>query len=420
MPADARARAALVCRAWRDALAEPSVWARLDLLPTSGVTVALSEALLRGAAARAHGQLTALSLNCCEELPQAALLDVVTSNAGSLRELTCISKIEAAQFSILEVFDVEDLLRAAPQLRVFNADVHASVADAARLLRNDPPFGALRLRALEFTEADDEHEPAADADVLAVAAAVPRHASLERLHVIGALLHTPALLDALAAAVTASALPTLWLLRCGLSPASVPALVRMLRHGALTSLLLDNDGQLLLDAPAAVQLADTIATHDTLLHLRLEDVQLWHDAPAAAAVMRAVTGHPSLQNLDLSFNSPPDPAAAGAALGALLAANLPALRALDIRHSRQLGDDGLRPLLDALAHNTHLRVLDCYNTGMRNAFARDVFLPAVRANTSLRTLEASKWWANRHDGMAPPAVLEAEALVAARSAGGAA
>jgi hypothetical protein len=31
LPADARGRASCVCRAWRDALAEPSLWTRLDM-----------------------------------------------------------------------------------------------------------------------------------------------------------------------------------------------------------------------------------------------------------------------------------------------------------------------------------------------------------------------------------------------------
>ena len=44
------------------------------------------------------------------------------------------------------------------------------------------------------------------------------------------------------------------------------------------------------------------------------------------------------------------------------------------------------------------------------------FLPAVRANTSLRTLSASRSWGDAHNGVAPPEVLEAEALVAARAA----
>ena len=79
-----------------------------------------------------------------------------------------------------------------------------------------------------------------------------------------------------------------------------------------------------------------------------------------------------------------------------------------------LGDAGMGPLLDALAQNTHLRLLYCTNTGMSEGFARDRFLPAVRANTSLKVLCASSNWGGDAHGQAPAEVLEAEALVAAR------
>ena len=56
LPVDARGRASCVCRAWRDALAEPSLWTRLDL---SDVRVEGQRFLdvLRGAAGRARNQL---------------------------------------------------------------------------------------------------------------------------------------------------------------------------------------------------------------------------------------------------------------------------------------------------------------------------------------------------------------------------
>ena len=165
-----------------------------------------------------------------------------------------------------------------------------------------------------------------------------------------------------------------------------------------------------------MQLADAIAANRTLQQLDLGRAELWDDAASAAAVMRALTGHPSLQVLELVGNDDlPDPGAAGAALGALVAADTGALVKLDVRYT-DLGDAGMRPLLDALALNTHLRELDCSNTGMSEAFARHVFLPAVRANTSLRTLTASEPWEIMGDET-PPAVLEAEALVAARRNG---
>ena len=92
----------------------------------------------------------------------------------------------------------------------------------------------------------------------------------------------------------------------------------------------------------------------------------------------------------------------------------PALRSFLIADT-VLDDVGMGPLLDALEHHTHLLELDCSNTGMSDEFVRERFLPAVRANTSLRKLVASRRWGGVEHGQLPPEVLEAEALVAARN-----
>ena len=134
-------------------------------------------------------------------------------------------------------------------------------------------------------------------------------------------------------------------------------------------------------------------------------------------MMRALTGHPSLDYVDLSSHTPPDQLAAGAALGALIAANAPALKMLDVSHSA-LGDVGLGRLCDALPRNTHLRRLHIGVNGMSADFARHTLLPSVRANTSLRDLDVGTWWgvALGEQLPPPPEVLEAVALVVARNA----
>ena len=183
----------------------------------------------------------------------------------------------------------------------------------------------------------------------------------------------------------------------------------------MTSLRITHNGVQLLDEPTAVQLADAIAASRTLTRFTGHYVNFWRDRAAAAAVLRALTGHPTIREVNLNVNLPHDPVAAGAALGALVAANTPALQVLHI-HGSHFGDAGLAPLFDALPRNTHLRTIGCSNNDMSADFARDHFLPAVRANTSLRTLVASLWWGDQEDGVAPLEVLEAEALVAARAA----
>jgi hypothetical protein len=101
--------------------------------------------------------------------------------------------------------------------------------------------------------------------------------------------------------------------------------------------------------------------------------------------------------------------AADAALGALVAANAPALTELDVSWNG-LSDAALRPLFEALPFNTHLRTLSVVYNGTSDAFARDVLLPAVRANTSLRKLRALEY--ERFGGLT-----EAVVLVAARGGG---
>jgi hypothetical protein len=142
-----------------------------------------------------------------------------------------------------------------------------------------------------------------------------------------------------------------------------------------------------LDAPAAAVLAAALRANSTLTSLTLRQVHLYDDAATAAELLGALTGHASVQTLSLKGNrvADADRAAVGAALAALIAANAPALTRLDVSRCG-LGDDGMRALCEALPRNTHLRELDCLQFNMSKAFAHDVLLPAVRANTSLRRL----------------------------------
>ena len=414
VPADARARAALVCRAWRVTAADARLWTVLDLSPASGVAQPVTDATLRGAAALARGGLTALCLDDCRGMSHEAQLEVVTANASSLRELSCM-------FAPFITAHVEELSGAAPHLVAFKADVcYASVALSTRMLRNEVPFGALQLRRLRTIGPDThEGEQALDeAEVLAFCAAVSAHASLSELHVFEAPLDSPAVIDSLFASALAVNLRDLDLPYCNLSPASVPALVRLIQGGALENLYINNGDVQLLNEATAVQLADAVAASRTLTRLKLAATRFWHDAPAVAVIMHALTGHPRLQEVDLSSNYPPDERTAGAALGALVAANAPALQLLDVSWS-QLGDVGLGGLCDALPQNTYLRELKLKRTGMTVEFARHTLLPSVRANLVLRKLEASPYWGvppwDVPDAQAPPEVLEAEALVAARN-----
>ena len=96
LPVDQRARAACVCRTWRDVLADPAMWTRLDLSRQGGVTLPdmyISVALLLGAAGRAHGQLCWLDVSGRRRFTQAELSAVAVANAGSLRSVRMVGSL---------------------------------------------------------------------------------------------------------------------------------------------------------------------------------------------------------------------------------------------------------------------------------------------------------------------------------------
>jgi hypothetical protein len=185
LPADTRLRCAEVCRGWRSALTERSLWTLLDLSMTR-----VTPALLRAAAAKARGALTALNVSGCTHDVHLALRDVLAANAGTLRELRCMRAVHSP-FSVT-VPDLEVLLGAAPQLHVCEADVLLNdAAEARRALRNEGVFEPLRVHAagLPLVNVDD-------ATALSLLADMAAHASLTELHLFDASFYVPALLDA--------------------------------------------------------------------------------------------------------------------------------------------------------------------------------------------------------------------------------
>jgi hypothetical protein len=403
LPVDARARCAAVCRGWRATVSEPCIWTRLNLSRTSGVRVHVTDAVLRGASGLARGGLTALDVSGCRDVTHDALLAVTTSNAAALTELQMLAT--GALFGRLTCANAEELLRAAPLLCVLGADVGVTATDALRMLRNEAPFGPLRLRHLK-ADFRGEEEAGITAEV---AAAIATHASLSSVQLSSVRLDVPDALDAVVDAALLRRLSDVTLFCCRLSPASAPALARLLGGSALTKLDIVNVGMQLLDAPAAALLGDALRVNSTLTTLRLHAVHLFADAGAAAALLGALTGHASLRHLTLSYEDAPSEHAVtliGPALAALVAANTPALKKLSLSFF-SLGDAGMRPLLEALPYNTQLNGMMCAGNRMSAAFVRDVLLPAVRANTSLLSLSVDD---------AGNAMLDAVALVAARRA----
>jgi hypothetical protein len=389
LPVDERARCACVCRSWRAALDDVSLWTRLDLSRSSGVAVHVTDAVLDGAAALALGTLQALDITGCTAISPAAFLAWVTCNGGTLREVRSLNAAPWFEHGAFEQADALLLLRAAPTLRRLELDVASKVqADTHAMLRNEGVFAPLCVRRL-WVGFGQEPEAVAltEADVLALAADVAAHASLTHLLVCNAQLSTAAAVDALVDAALARSLRGCAFLECHAEATHLQlGLARLLRGGALTELwLLDTARGRFFDAAAGGELCSALRSNTSLNVLTLEHMGLCTD-PGATALLRALTAHASVQQLavrdDMHAGATP---AVAAAFGELVAANAPALHELDFSDCR-FGQAGLRPLLQALPENTYLRSLTLDGTVLSEAFARDVLLPAVRANTSLLQL----------------------------------
>jgi hypothetical protein len=409
LPVDMRARCMAVCPAWGTTLADVSLWTRVDLSDGSGVTCTAKDAALRGASGLARGGLTALDVSD-SEISHAALLDVVTANAGALRELSVYLVQTEGWKSFLGANEpiVELLVDAAPNLSCLHAErLICGSTEARSLLRNEPPFGPLRARSVRVTFAwVDLHAAPAGVPVHEVMADVAQHASLSALDVSYASLDTPGF-TAVVDVVLSRRFRSLELSTCTLAPGSVPSLARLLRDGALMELYIDEINEELdfLDAASAPLLCDALRANSTLTSLYL-GAGVWMDAAISAALLGALTAHPSLREVaccdwhfEEVFADAGDIIIVGAALGALVAANAPALRSLSLMNAR-INDAGLRPLLDALPSNRRLTELDIRGNRLTQECVRDVLLPAVRANLSLRSLRMEDVWDSAREAMA--------------------
>jgi hypothetical protein len=427
LPVDSRARAACVSRAWRDALADPAQWTRLVVSEEGGIPWArATDVLLLGAVTRARGRLHRLDVTGPHQITPAVLRAVLALNARSLRVLrvhTVATIDEAGEDEPSHVLLLEPLLRAAPQLRVLDACGTCMCDSAPRFMRAQPPFGPLQLRSLQVDclQSDDADAFRGGLDSVAPFAAALADAALQptlaHVNLLRADTQRPEVMDALVDAALARPLRKLSLATC--TPPAAAPLARLLRGGTLTYLtwwrddpehaLLAPDAPML-DAAGAALVADALRATTALASLRLTQANLCGDMQAALVLLSALVGHRSLRELLLTRERPAtavEGAKLGAALGALVAADAPALQSLNVT-SCFLCDGGLAPIVDALPRNRHLRGLDISDNALSEEYARERLLPAVRANTSLRELQC-------HDyGNMGPAGADAVALVQRR------
>jgi len=127
---DWRLRCPEVCRGWRTFLADARHWQVLDLSLRSGVA-RRTLALLRAACERARGTLRSLDVSGWfsepvaegeEALEQEQLLPVLRANAATLLELRAWKPVDSEGGTFSSTAIVEQLLAAAPRLRLLECD----------------------------------------------------------------------------------------------------------------------------------------------------------------------------------------------------------------------------------------------------------------------------------------------------------
>ena len=434
LPADERPRAALVCRRFRDALQDDhAVWASVDFSQSKASQ--LNDRLLRQVAAKAGEHLTRLVLGewVTTRQPNGQAVfsrDVVLGVVRSPPALRCLALHTSAANEFTTTF-IRQLVATAPQLVALETDVFASSSEeACALLRNEAPFGAVRLRRLRVrmlhTGASGFQLTSDGLLAIAGQLASRRHFSLCELaveshrHCSADVFNT--LVDVLAPRRMA-ALCFIGCLPYNSDGVVVSGVARLLHGGFLTRLVLNGWSPKvpILNDASAPSLAATIRACHTLTCLTLSRVSLWDRPACGNAVVASLVGHPSIRELELRGNevSKQHRSAVGKPLAQLVAANAPALAVLRLNFC-SLGGAGLRSLFCALPGNTFLRELDCsYNYGpLRDKaprIARHV-LGAVTANSALTALRLGN---HSHEALFPD-FQAAEAVVAARAAAAAA
>ena len=288
------------------------------------------------------------------------LLELIASNGAQLQEVSTRSW--------LDFEDLQPVLAAAPRLQMLKARVKGRCMELLPVLRNGPVRFSGMLGLLEG---------AAEPEVLAFAAAVAAHESLNALSIkgVGSARGANALMDA--AVQLRVSLLRLEGASCVLDAKSVPALARSLQHCSLTFLEVSCSSFPHASEASVLVLCAALRACRTLEHLVLRlNPPNGTSNRTVTEVLDAAASLPALSELCLPDSVFQDVAAAGRAFGALLAANPPVLNYLNVDRC-SLGDEGMAPLLDGLAANTHLPHLHCRDNGVSEAFERDRLAPAL-------------------------------------------
>jgi hypothetical protein len=427
VPVHDRMRCREVCRAWRVMLRLPGLFEVLDF---SAVPLhLLSASLVRAASACAAGGVRELRAWRCIGLygrrgrrngqPPAVSLpllhEIIAANAGSLRRVHVADmqpRIYEAQLpgvhahlENLTAAELEELARALPGV-VLEASLTSDCAETVlRLLSGTPPFEQLRVQKLTYN--CREREAAALASLTVLAEGMTAHPTLRSLAITAPLGDEDAL-DAVCEGIAAC--PDLRLLHfeeCQLDAGCLQSLALMLEGcdaleelaimpGAEYASFLPSDYRPAEhEAEGLVVLCAALRSRPRLRRLELSTLNIDDSAEAMATLLGALEGHPSLEELVLEHLSRVFEQVVSDALVGLLTADDSALTALTLSGCG-MTDEMAQPIFRALAGNTRLRKLDWSEEPIDvdyeafhfcdDSLVRDELLPALRVNTTLRSL----------------------------------
>ena len=398
LPLDTRLRAREVCRGWRFFLEDVSFWQSLDFSKAAAksLTVALTWGLVRAACARAKGTLHTLDLFAVREVPLGALGELVAENGESLRSLMTPYSL------FLKAENVARLRQAAPLCKL-RCHVECTAAEVVALLGCELvcPY------ALKVNDLDTEQQQTG------FAAALATRTGIRILSLVGGSLAGVAALEDLARAMVAAGVTSARISHCRLTPPALPALTLLLRSNVLRSFVISNGGAPLFTGPDLAAFCNALRSNSSLDWIHLGYCDLWADPADAGMVLAALAARTTPFALALEDNRVGETQAhqqfaAGVQLAQLTAAG--ELKKLNLVGCN-LGEAGLAPIFEALPRASRLGHLTFKGEELGSEFARDVVLPSVRANNSLRELK----FHNRDEGELLPELIEAQNIVNSRS-----
>ena len=378
LPTDCRVRASCVCRAWRDAAADPSllvdIWFSATTLntPPWRPSVALGSRDLERLCARAGAALRVVDLDspyvaaCSDSFaPRAVIAALRNGGCTGLRRLTFpdfTADLSNIYHYSLSFRKAQRLKAAFPALEFCDCAVDCANAGDVALMCDFVPGPRLLVMS--------DPNPRG-----AMAAAFATRPQVTGLVVRWCLQDAQLLREALQ---SNNALKTLVLEGCDMDAARVAGLGVALQTNT-TLAFLSLAGNRFGEAGAAA-LCEGLCVNSTLSELWLSSTQLG-DA-GAAVLSRALRTHATLKTLRLDDNEIAD--AGATALSQALRANTFKLQTLDLEDNA-IGDAGGASLGDALHQNTWLKTLQLNNNVIGDAGAASIGA-ALRVNATLGTL----------------------------------